>query len=100
MRKNVIKVVEAFKLGKKAQGDSKRTIWTDGFNVYSYNMLIAKKFNDGGKPMYVVIDREYGPSNTTRSKIDGLQFLLRDENLHIVREHSILTWDFKFNVSY
>jgi hypothetical protein len=100
MRKNCIKVIEAFKLGKAAQGDSKRTIWTDGKgNIYSYNMLIAKRFKDSkGQDMIVVIDRSYAPSATTRNKVDAV--MASFPNAAIVREGSILTWDFKFNSSY
>lgn len=41
MRKNVRKVIDAFKLGLPAVGDSKRTIWTDGKVIYSYTTAIA-----------------------------------------------------------
>lgn len=99
MRKNVIKVLEAFKLGKKAQGDSKRTIWTDGQAIYSYRMLIAKRFSDGnGGERIVIIDRKYAPSATTRNKIDGVRHYY--PNAGTVTENSILTWDFKFSGSY
>lgn len=74
MRKNIAKVIEAFKSGKEAQGDSKRTCWTDGRNLYSYNMLIAKRFSDNfGGEMIVVIAREYGPSPTTRNQISAVK---------------------------
>lgn len=100
MRKNLSKVVEAFKLGKAAQGDSKRTIWTDGHNVYSYSMLIAKRFTDNSnKVMFVVIDRSYGPSKTTKMQIDGIRNAL-EPNVSIVSKDSCLTWDFKFSSSY
>ena len=97
MRKNVSKVVEAFKVGKAIKGDSKGTIHTDGHNIYSYNMLIAKHFDNGGKPMYVIISDEYSPSVTTTKHIRQIQSELPH---HIVRKDSILTWDFKFNSSY
>ncbi len=41
MRKNVRKVIEAFKRGEAAIGDSKRTIWTDGTTIFSYSTAIA-----------------------------------------------------------
>lgn len=97
MRKNIAKVIKAFQAGKAIKGDSKGTCRTDGYNVWSYNMLIAKKFNDNGRDMYVLIDREYGPSKTTRMQIDAIFKELQGKNLHIVREGSILTWDFKFS---
>jgi hypothetical protein len=100
MRKNCIKVIEAFQKDKAAQGDSKRTIWTDGEGrIYSYNMLIARKFKDNfGGEMVVIIDRSYAPSATTRNKIDAVRAYY--PNAGTVREGSILTWDFKFNSSY
>lgn len=95
MRKNVNKVVEAFKLGKAAKGDSKGTIRTDGRNIYSYDMLVAKRFSDNyGKEMYVVISDEYSPSITTTKHIRQIQSSL--PSYQNVREGSILTWDFKF----
>lgn len=72
MRKNCIKVIEAFKLGKAAQGDSKRTIWTDGEAVYSYNMKIAKRVRNCTDDRILIVARDCGPSKTTRSQIDAL----------------------------
>lgn len=101
MRKNIAKVITAFKAGKAVQGDSKRTCWTDGHNLYSYNMLIAKRFDwldfgkeDRPKELFVVIDRKYGPSKTTRMHID--EVLGEFPYAQIVSENSVLTWDFKF----
>ena len=99
MRKNCIKVLEAFKVCKAAKGDSKRTIWTDGHNIYSYRMLIAKRFSDGsGGERIVIIDRSYAPSATTRNKIDAVRAYY--PNAGTVTENSVLTWDFKFSSSY
>jgi len=98
MRKNIQKVIQAFKDGKAIQGDSKRTCWTDGRNLYSYNMLLAKRFDNGSKDMIVVISEEYSPSRTTTAQIRAI--ISECDNAQIVREGSILTWDFKFNSSY
>ncbi len=101
MRKNIAKVISAFKAGKTIKGDSKGTCRTDGNSIYSYSMLIAKKFlGNNGKPLYMVIAREYGPSITTKMQIDACMNELGNEGLQIVREESILTWDFKFNSTY
>jgi len=98
MRKNIQKVIQAFKDGKAIQGDSKRTCWTDGRNLYSYNMLLAKRFDNGGTDMIVVIDESYAPSRTTKAQIRAIMGDI--PNAQIVSEGSILTWDFKFSSSY
>jgi hypothetical protein len=104
--KDFKKVFAAFCEGKEAKGDKVSfpgygdgsRCHTDGHNFYSYKMLVAKRFTDNaGKLMYVVISRDYGPSNTTRRHIDALVESLPQAS--IVSEHSTLTWDFKFNVS-
>ena len=85
--------------GKVTMGGSGVRCRTDGRNFWSYNMLIAKRFSDNfGGEMIVVIAREYGPSNTTRRHIDALMIVC--PRAQIVREGSILTWDFKFNSGY
>lgn len=104
--KDFTKVFTAFCKGEQAEGGKISfagygdglKCHTDGYNFYSYKMLVAKKFTDNsGKEMYVVIDRKYGPSITTRRHIDALMSQLKD--VRIVSEGSILTWDFKFDVS-
>ena len=104
--KDFKKVFAAFCDGKEAEGGKisfngygdGRRCHTDGFNFYSYKMLVAKRFQDNsGKIMYVVISRDYGPSTTTRRHIDALMQSL--PQARIVREGSILTCDFKFDVS-
>lgn len=100
--KDFKKVFQAFSEGKEAiggkvtmGGGSGIRCRTDGQNFYSYKMLVAKRFTDNsGKLMYVVIDRMYGPSTTTKRHIDALMTVL--PQAQIVREGSILTWDFKF----
>jgi hypothetical protein len=73
MRKNIEKVIKAFTSGVSAQGDSKRTCWTDGNSIYSYNMVIAKK-NPGFTSHYnvTVINPECAPSRTTRGQIRAI----------------------------
>lgn len=41
MRKNIAKVLQAFKAGIAGYGDSKRTCWTNGNILYSYALPIA-----------------------------------------------------------
>lgn len=76
MRKNMLKVLEAFKDGREAIGDSKRTCWTDGKTIWSYDMPIAQRlFNETSPPTVEVIDREKGPSRTTRAQIAAMWWL-------------------------
>jgi hypothetical protein len=104
--KDFQKVFKAFIEGKEAVGGkvsmgngSGRRCRTDGHNFYSYRMLVAKRFSDNsGKIMYVVIAEEYAPSNTTRRHVRALMNSL--EQAQIVREGSIMTWDFKFTGNY
>lgn len=79
MRRNIAKVIEAFKVGKPAIGDSKRTCWTDGATIYSYQMPIAWWESDLKNPHILrafVIDSNSGPSRTTKSQIRACQFEL------------------------
>ena len=73
MRKNISKVIEAFKLRKPAKGDSKGTCSTDGNTIYSYAMPIARRDSDGS---INVIARGTAPSVTTRSQVDACQMEL------------------------
>jgi hypothetical protein len=78
--KDFQKVFKAFIEGKETVGGkvsmgngSGRRCRAEGNSFYSYNMLVAKRFSDNsGKIMYVVINRTYAPSNTTRRHIDAL----------------------------
>lgn len=104
------KVFKAFSEGKEAVGGkvsmgggSGHRCRAEGNNFYSYDMLVAKRFHwlDFGKEekiMYVVINRTYAPSNTTRRHIDALMSCL--PQAAIVNEGSCLTWDFKFSGNY
>lgn len=78
MRKNAEKVIRAFLARKPAQGDSKRTISTDGSILYSYRMPIAR--HGVCDRTFVVMNREDAPSNTTRSHVDAVELILTTEN--------------------
>jgi hypothetical protein len=89
MRKNVKKVIDAFIKGKPALGDAKKTISTDGKNIYSYKMLIATKLDF---QTVALIPYASGPSQTTRSQIRALETELkysyaikREFNLHTIK---------------
>lgn len=69
MRKNIAKVIAAFKAGKSIKGDSKGTCWTNGEDIYSYRMKIARKWLGSVQ----VIDRDCGPSMTTRMQISAIK---------------------------
>ena len=64
MRQNILKVIEAFKVNKKAKGDSKGTCSTDGTFIWSYNMVIAMRLNDE----VIVCPYKLCPSVTTRAQ--------------------------------
>lgn len=70
MRKNIEKVIEAFKRGIPAKGDSKQTCRTDGEVVYSYALPIARRISGRGISSIVIIWDH--PTQTTRSQIDAL----------------------------
>jgi hypothetical protein len=72
MRANIAKVIAAFKQGKSAIGDSRRTCWTDGKTIFSYAMPIC--WYDQGKA--VVVPYEDGPSRTTKMHIHACQYEL------------------------
>ena len=65
MRKNIAKVLSAFALGR---AHSEATCSTNGVEVYSYALCIARKENDG---TIWVLDR--GPSVTTNSQINAVR---------------------------
>lgn len=87
MRKNISKVMEAFAAGKHIDGDSKRTISTDGNTVFSYDMPIAQRCRNGSLE---IIARSAGPTNTTRSHIAGASYWL-ESNGHMPREVATLS---------
>ena len=66
MRRNILKVLQAFEDGKPAAGDSRGTCWTDGRKVYSYRMVIAGRTDEG---TIVIVPYDAGPSRTTKSQI-------------------------------
>lgn len=67
MRKNVNKVVEAFKENKSCFGS---TVWTDGATIYSYGMPIVRRRGN----TYCVILK--GPSKTTSGHANACATLL------------------------
>ena len=67
MRKNAQKVLQAFAENKPKKGDS---ISTNGSEVFSYNMLIARTSPTGGVELLVYAD---APSATTRSHIRAVE---------------------------
>lgn len=70
MRKNMQKVIDAFRNRVSTIGDSKRTCWTDGNEIYSYAMLIG--FRGVAGDMFVC-DYECAPSATTRTHVRALE---------------------------
>jgi hypothetical protein len=79
MRKNISKVIEAFKKGKPIVGDSKRTCWTDGATIFSYQMPIAWWESDLQHPFTLrarVVDVDDGPSRTTKAQIRACYYQL------------------------
>lgn len=65
MRKNIATVIAAFREGRGAVGDSKRTCWTDGTTIFSYAMPIAARYAGD----VFVVPYDDGPSRTTKSQI-------------------------------
>lgn len=76
MRKNIAKVIEAFKAGKAAKGDSKGTCRTDGTEVYSYRMCIARRLESGRVAIVPECD---APSMTTKMQIRALMWEFRNQ---------------------
>jgi len=74
MRKNMAKVIEAFKSGRAAIGDTKRTCSTDGNTIWSYAMPIAWRNPDG---TIGVVAYEKAPSQTTRTQVRACMVALK-----------------------
>ncbi len=70
MRKNIEKVIAAFRRGESAIGDSKRTCHTDGRTVYSYDMPIAERRDNN---VVWVITLYSAPTATTRLQVRALE---------------------------
>jgi len=66
MRKNAQKVLQAFNAGQAA---NEKTISTNGKELFSYAMLIARKNGDKVE----LIDYSKAPSNTTRSQVNAVR---------------------------
>lgn len=69
MRANMRKVLDLFLVGRPGQGDSKRTVHTDGTTMWSYSMPIATRIKSGKIQIAPV---EQAPTRTTRSQIRAL----------------------------
>lgn len=72
MRKNMKKVLDAFRVSKPAKGDSRKTCWTDGTHVYSYAACIGTRNPDGT----VTVHYDTRRSVTTNSHIRALEFAI------------------------
>ncbi len=70
MRKNILRVLRAFEQGQAAIGDSKRTCWTDGETVYSYDMPIMQRLPNGA---IEIVSYDTGPTRTTKAQIRACQ---------------------------
>jgi len=66
MRKNMKSVIEAF---VNLKSKNEKTCHTDGTNIYSYNMLIAKRENGE----IFILPYKKAPSNITRSQVRALK---------------------------
>lgn len=75
MRKNMARVIAAFKNQERARGDATGTCSTDGHNVWSYDMLIARRDLKG---RVYVVNRKASPLRTTSSQIDALMLTFPD----------------------
>ena len=71
MRKNISKVIEAFKARKSAVGDSKRSCHTDGETIYSYSTPIGGRRPDG--TLWITSNRY---TRTTNAQIAALRVAL------------------------
>lgn len=69
MRKNILSVIEAFKAGKVKH---ERSCSTDGTNIRSYAVIIAKRNDDGT----IWVDDTGGWSRTTTGQIRACQYEL------------------------
>jgi hypothetical protein len=75
MRKNMGRVIEAFKRGESATGDSKNTCSTDGTTVYSYRMPVARRLKNG---RVQIVAYSASPTRTTTSQIHALMVAFPD----------------------
>lgn len=68
MRRSISKVIDAWKAGKAADGDSKQTCSTDGTTIWSYNLPIATRNKLG---QILIIPRK--STRTTEMQISAVQ---------------------------
>jgi hypothetical protein len=93
VRKNIEKVIAAFKAGKAAKGDAKETCSTDGEAIYSYALQIARREDDGSiwiLPIEDALKPSGEISATTRSHVRAVSFLLKAEPLEQVAEERMV----------
>lgn len=69
MRKNIGKVIEAFRSGKALHD---KTCSTDGSRIFSYRMPIAERRNDGSVS---IVSEGESPSRTTTSHIRAVSLV-------------------------
>jgi P2-related tail formation protein len=67
MRKNIAKVIDAFKRRVDAKGDSKGTCSTDGESIFSYRTEIARRLPNG-----LVWVTSYAGSQTTKMQVSAI----------------------------
>lgn len=68
MRKNISKVIAAFK-ARREMGDCRRSCSTDGTTIYSYRMPIARRLGNGS---IVILAYASAPTATTRSQVSAM----------------------------
>ena len=73
MRKNIAKVIDAFRRGESARGDSKGTCWTNGESIFSYANQIVWRDPDGNLAF-----AERNSTRTTNSHISACRLSLSD----------------------
>lgn len=83
MRKNIQKVIEAWRRGYEATGDSRRTCWTDGGSIYSYKTCLLTEF--GGSLILNVTS--YSP--TTSQQQSAIRQMLADRISRIIEVDDI-----------
>jgi hypothetical protein len=81
MRKAHEKVIKAFSRGELAHDVLQKEvgayrIWTDGIQLFSYLMPIAKRIAHGKRVSFQLVDYSQAPTATTRAHIRACERLL------------------------
>ena len=88
MRKNISKVLDAFKEGKSAKGDSKESCSTNGIGIYSYTTLIALRLSDFlGRPRMWLSSKTY--SRTTSAQQSAIRLFARMNGYELLESESV-----------